>query len=51
MQQTNTLTVCGAEVSETPSGLSPEWGTHTDLLKHTCTGSDREREREENQDL
>lgn len=43
---TNTLTVCGAEVSGTPLGLSPVWETHTDLLKHTCTGSDRERERE-----
>lgn len=43
IQRTNTLTVCDAEVSGTPSGLSPAWGTHTDLLKHTCTGSVRER--------
>lgn len=47
LAETNTLTVCDKGVSGTPSGLSPAWGTHTDLLKHTCRGSDRERKRAE----
>lgn len=40
---TNTLTVYDAGVSETLSGPFPAWGTHTDLLKHTCTRSGRQK--------
>lgn len=36
------LTVCGAEVSGTPLGLSPVWGTRKDLLIHICTVSGKE---------
>ena len=42
MQRQNTLTACDTAVSGTPLGLCPAWGTHTDLLKHTCTGSDKD---------
>lgn len=45
-KHTKALTVCGAEVSETPSGLFPAWGTRTDPLKHICTVSDKQRKQE-----
>lgn len=45
-EHTKALTVCGAEVSETPSGLFPAWGTRIDPLKHICTVSDKQRKRE-----
>lgn len=45
-EHTKALTVCGAEVSETPSGLFPAWGTRTDPLKHICIVSDKQRKQE-----
>lgn len=41
----NQLTVADAEVSGTPSDLSPVWGTRTGPLKHTCKGSDEKMKR------
>lgn len=39
----NRRTVCDAEASGTPSGLSPVWETRTDLLEHTDKASKREK--------